>query len=54
MVRASRVTQMKYEDISTTPATLLEQYDFAYTGQYQSYARTENSGMRYDMRREMQ
>jgi len=46
---------LELEDV-TNPNTLVtfDQYDFAYTGQYQSYTRTENSGMRYDMRREMQ
>ena len=44
---ASRVTQMKYEDVSGMQPTLLERYDFAYTGAYQSYTRTENSGMKW-------
>ena len=44
---ASRVTQMKYEDVSGLQPVLREQYDFAYTGAYQSYTRTENSGMKW-------
>jgi YD repeat-containing protein len=45
---AGRVSQMKFENANTLPPTLIEQYDYTYTGLAASYARIEtNAAVRY-------